>query len=191
MDGNDHGSESISRSHFPAVIARCAVRCPFRTFSAVPCVFVMAPRKYLKFGEEAKAAPTLAKAKASQARSTPSPKGKVPATGDPKAFPPVGAAGGTRPPPPPVPKSFASSGVPPAAGGVAKAGSSGDPPAVLAKEEGEAEAKPSGVPPAGVAEAAPTLAPKWSLISLSRLLLCRDCLRTRSHIRLYRHPHCG
>ena len=129
-DGDDCGDDTIPCSHFPAIIARCALRSLPRTTCAISCVFAMAPRKYQKFGEEAKASPKSAKAKASQARTTPSPRGKAPALGDPKAFPPLGAAGVARPPPPPVPKSFASSGAPPATGGVAKAGSSGDPPAV-------------------------------------------------------------
>ena len=105
LDGGDDLDEMKPRSHLSAILARGALRNPSPDLCAFTCVMAMAPRKYQQCGEAAKASRKSAKAKASQARATPSPKGKAPALGDPKAFPPLGKAADTRPPPPPVPKS--------------------------------------------------------------------------------------
>ena len=97
------------RSHLSAILVRGALRNPSPDLCAFTCAVAMAPRKYQQCGEAAKASRKSAKAKASQARATPSPKGKAPALGDPKAFPPLGKAADTRPPPPrfPNPKPVA------------------------------------------------------------------------------------
>ena len=78
----------MSDSRSPAFDACCALHNPLCATCAIRCFVAMAPRKYVKVGEEAKGSPKSAKAKASQAKSTPSVKGKLPSSSDPKAFPP-------------------------------------------------------------------------------------------------------